>query len=70
MKARTVVGRGEVSLPCDPGSELRLSVGDKEKRRANLMNGEKTYKRTIWCGRPDHIGSPRHDLDLPRQFYS
>ena len=30
-KARTVVGRGEESLLCDPGSELRLQEEGREK---------------------------------------
>ena len=29
--------RGEKGLLCDPGSELRL--GEREKRRAKIMNG-------------------------------
>ena len=35
-KARTIVGRREKSLLCDPGSELRL--GGRENRRAKITN--------------------------------
>ena len=37
-KARTVVGRGEERLLCDPGSELLL--GRRDKRRAKIVNGK------------------------------
>ena len=36
-KARTVVGRGEKSLLCDPGSELRL--WRERDRSAKIING-------------------------------
>ena len=32
MKARTVAGRGEESLLCDPGSDLRVSWKEREKK--------------------------------------
>ena len=35
--------RGERSLLCDPGSELRL--GRRENRRAKIINGMETKKR-------------------------
>ena len=37
VKARTVVGRGEKSLLCGPGSQLRLR-GGRDKRRAKIIN--------------------------------
>ena len=44
MKARTVAGREEKSLLCDPGSELR--VGRRERRRcAKIMNGMSKKER-------------------------
>ena len=44
MKARTVVGRGEKSLLCEPGSELR--VGSRERRRcAKIINGMSKKKK-------------------------
>ena len=46
MKARTVAGRGEKSLLCDPGSELR--VGRRERRRCMCEDNEwdeKTKKK-------------------------
>ena len=41
--------RGQKSLVCDPGSELRL--GGREKRRAKILNGinQKTKQKTIDC---------------------
>ena len=48
MKARTVVGRGEKSLLCDPGSELRLGGG--EKRRAKTINGMEKKKEILTRG--------------------
>ena len=42
-KARAVVGRGEKSLLCDPGSELRL--GGRENRRAKIINGMEQKKK-------------------------
>ena len=48
-KSRTVVGRGEKSLICDPESELRL--GAREKRRANKINdmGGENIQNQIGC---------------------
>ena len=48
-KSRTVVGRGEKSLICDPESELRL--GAREKRRANKLNdmGGGNIQNQIGC---------------------
>lgn len=40
MKARAVASRGEVSLLCDPESELRLLVRGREKRRAKIYKWE------------------------------
>eukprot|EP00610_Laminaria_digitata_P001320 TRINITY_DN3196_c0_g1_i1.p2 TRINITY_DN3196_c0_g1~~TRINITY_DN3196_c0_g1_i1.p2 ORF type:complete len:51 (-),score=10.06 TRINITY_DN3196_c0_g1_i1:151-303(-) len=46
MKARTVVGRGEKSLLCDPGSELRLwRERDRSAKIINGMEKEKKKKR-------------------------
>lgn len=50
MKARTViVGRGEESLLCDPGSKLRLEKGRKTEgngnRRAYIINGNKSEEK-------------------------
>ena len=56
-EARTVVGRREKSLLCDPGSELLL-IGGREKRRAKLIRGmEKTKAMYIGC-----IASRRRSL--------
>ena len=33
IKARTIAGRGGKSLPCDPGSELRLPEGERKEGR-------------------------------------
>ena len=42
IQVYTVAGRGEKSLLCDPGSELR--VGRRERRRcAKIMNGMSKY---------------------------
>ena len=38
---RSGEGRGGESLLCDPGSELRLQVGGREKRRANIITDMK-----------------------------
>ena len=38
-KARTKVGRGEVSLLCDPGSEQRQLTGRRERRSVKMING-------------------------------
>ena len=37
------MGRGEKSLLCGPGSELRL--GGREKRRARIINGMKKEEK-------------------------
>ena len=44
MKARTVVGKGEEGLLCDPGSEILLGGnegGRKGESSARLLNGMK-----------------------------
>ena len=41
MKARTVVGTGEKSPLCDPGSELRLGREEKEKCKGNASDEKK-----------------------------
>ena len=40
-KAQTVVGRGEKSLLCDPGSELRLGGRGNKKGKDNDWDGRK-----------------------------
>ena len=39
MKARNVVRRGEKSLLGDPGLELRLGRGERERKRAKTIDG-------------------------------
>ena len=41
------MGRGEKSLLCDPGSELRL--GGRDNRRAKIINGMKKKKEKNMC---------------------
>ena len=49
-EARIVGGRGEESLLCDPGSEVR--PGRREKRRAIILNGKKKNKERCWVVPP------------------
>ena len=42
QEARTVLGRGDKSLLCDPGSELRL--GEKKKGEESKRDGKKINK--------------------------
>ena len=47
-KARTVVGGGKESLPCDPGSELQLGGRGREKKSEDNIgkkNEEKINQR-------------------------
>ena len=46
-KARAVVGRGEKSLLCDPGSELRLG-GREKKGEDNKLDGENIHTRVFF----------------------
>ena len=48
------MGRGEKSLLCDPGSELLL--GGREKRRANILKGDKEKIDEAFCV---FLGGPR-----------
>ena len=57
-KARTVVGRGEKSLLCDPGSELRL--WRERDRSAKIINGMKMKKKK------KHLHIYLHKTDRPR----
>ena len=43
--ARHVVWTGENSLLCDPGSELRLLIGESRTRGAKITNGIKARKK-------------------------
>ena len=45
MKASTVVGRGEKSLLCDPGSELRL--WRERDSSAKIINGMEQKNKKI-----------------------
>ena len=53
MKARTVVGRGEKSLLCDPGSEVRLGRAEEketvccEDDRHGIKKKEETKNSTL-----------------------
>ena len=72
QKARTVVERGNKSLLCGPGSELRR--GWREKRRAKITNGiEKNEMklRPAESARRDPLDAPiPGDLDAPKSRVS
>ena len=47
MKACTVVGRGEESPLCEPGSELPLTGKEHESSSARIINGMQKKKKKM-----------------------
>ena len=56
-KARTVVGRGEKSLLCDPGSELRLFTGGREKRKGEDKKRDGNKKKQHHAARASYASA-------------
>ena len=62
MEARTVAGRGQKSLLCDPGSGLR--VGRRERRWTKIIiNGgnKKTYSRRKYTAAVGAVRTKQHE---------